>query len=41
MSDTSNHATQGITVDSHGDILSYGGSGIVSVTLGTAASQKA
>ncbi len=41
MSDTSNHATQGITVDSNGDILSYGGSGIVSVTLGTAASQKA
>ena len=34
MSDTSARALQAIAVDSTGDILSYGGSGIVSVTLG-------
>ena len=35
-SDGSNRASQGIAVDSNGDILVYGGSGIVSVSLGAA-----
>jgi len=38
MTDSSNHASQSITVDSNGDILSYGGSGIVSVALGVSIS---
>jgi hypothetical protein len=38
MTDSSNHASQSITVDSNGDILSYGGSGIVSVALGASIS---
>ncbi|HZN78976.1 MAG TPA: beta-propeller fold lactonase family protein, partial [Mycobacterium sp.] len=37
MSDTSASASQTIAVDSSGDILSYGGSGLVSVSLGSMA----
>ena len=35
MSDSSARASQAIAVDSNGDILAYGGSGLVSVTTGT------
>ena len=38
MSDTSARASQAIAVDSDGDILAYGGSGLVSVTIGTSSS---
>jgi DNA-binding beta-propeller fold protein YncE len=38
MSDTAASASQPIAVDSNGDILSYGGSGLVSVSLGTSTS---
>ena len=34
MSDGSNDAFQAITVDPSGDILSYGGNGLVSIRLG-------
>ena len=38
MSDSSARASQAIAVDSNGDILAYGGSGLVSVTIGTSSS---
>jgi len=41
MSDTSARASQAIAVDSNGDILAYGGSGLVSLSIGTSSSTMA
>ena len=41
MSDTSARASQAIAVDSNGDILAYGGSGLVSLSIGTSNSTMA
>ena len=39
MSDTSARASQAIAVDSDGDILAYGGSGLVSLSIGASSRQ--
>lgn len=39
MSDSSARGSQSLSVDSNGDLLIYGGSGLVSVTLGASGAQ--